>query len=110
MTTAGFVRITRDQLPSVYDALDIISHDTGAKSGWHWYEVPTPYVQSLPVWEEKLSRLGMWERQRFCIGEFEEQDAMMRDIVGEQLHAFLNEFCNSDWERGYVHLVQTEAK
>ena len=109
MTTQGFVRITRDQLPSVYDALDIISHDIGAKSGWHWYEVPMLYVTSLPAWEAKLSRLGMWERQDFCIGEHEQQDAIMQKIDGEQLHAFLSEFFNSDWERGYVHVVQTGA-
>ena len=95
------VRVTAQNLPAIHDALECISHDSGARAGWDWYEVPTLYVPSLPIWEVKLSRMTEEERSAFCIGEESEQAEISRLYEAEQLAAFLTEFFNGGWGRGF---------
>lgn len=98
----GWHWITEITQPTLFEALDAITHDGGGGCHGH-YNVPSGWIAALPRMETLLGRLSFEQRQVIAIGECSEQDALVREFDGLDLvHRFLNAFFEDFIERESV--------
>lgn len=95
--------ITFDVWPTIYEALDIISHDGGAGAGHHSYCVDTRWEPWLPAIEEKLLEIkgSDWSSKEdpvicplaaFCVGADHEIQQQIGQFSAYVAWAFLCDF------------------
>lgn len=92
-------RVTAVSHPSLFEAFETISHDSGGKAGWHSYFVPHAWRPKVAAADAALSTLSPDEMQTFCIGEQTESGAIAaRSPELKAAHDLLNAFFdNPDW-------------
>lgn len=85
--------------PTLFEAFETISHDSGGSAGWPHYRIPARYEASLAAFERALSTLTSTELETFCIGETREA-AQLSVLQGlREVDVFLNDFFDSDWSQ-----------
>lgn len=101
-----YVRLTAAMWPTVFEAMETISHDGGGRAGWDWYDIPVEWTPiALGRIETGLEALSEDELMRFSIPADDEDDEIIAayPAVAAELKtakAFLHAFFDADWRRG----------
>lgn len=96
--------VTKDSHPALFEAFEIISHDSGNLAGWACYDTPPCWEPALKVMDKALANLDDRELQEFCIGESQQQEDVLNQ-GGDALvmaGAFLTMFFEQEWKRSQV--------
>ncbi len=93
----GWVLVTKESHPTLFESFEDISHDRGSGAGHDNYSVPPEWVDTLNIAEKCLVTLSEEERQEFAIGEQGEVEKIAtRSQEFSQTHKMLNSFFE-DW-------------
>lgn len=70
--------VTSSSHPTLYEALDMISHDMGNGAGWTSYPIPDDWWQYIDRIEAGLLTLSPEDFKTFCIGDDKEMEAIAK--------------------------------
>ncbi len=89
-------KITAHNYPKLLEAMNIISHDSGARAGHKAFDAPHRTSGQLARYELQLGLLSDAEFEIFCIGEGSEISELIRTRSGsiwlDACHDFLDDF------------------
>ena len=98
----GDVEVTASTFPTLHDAFEAISHDSGASAGHDSYFVPAVWAYWLPSIEKTMAAMDPAERDDgFVLGESSEVEALVRRRpelapAHRLLNAFFDDFHGED--------------
>jgi len=78
--------VTPESHPTIYKALDMISHDMGHGAGWTSYPIPDSWWKHIAAIEAALLTLSPDDFETFCIGD----DKAMLEIANRSTHLYLS--------------------
>jgi hypothetical protein len=90
------MKVTAESHPTLFVALECISHDNGGQAGHEFYEIPEKKYNetSLTVVEQGLKQLSSDDLETFCIGEYDDAKALAITPELKIADQFLDDFAN----------------
>lgn len=95
--------VTAESHPTLYRALDMLSHDLGLGAGWTSYPIPDHWWTLADLIDASLFALSETDLQTFCIGDDAEMSAIAaRSITLQVAHVMLDQFASDQyWPHPY---------
>lgn len=81
MILPDMLLINKENYPTIFKAIEILSHDTGNQAGHTNYAVSLKWKDNLEVLEETLSNLSDESLSIICIGEDGERNELIRKSI-----------------------------
>lgn len=96
--------VTEHSHPTLYRALDMVSHDMGIGAGWTSYPIPDHWWTLADLIEPALFELSETDLKTFCIGDDTEMSAIAaRSITLQVASVMLDQFASDHdyWPHPY---------